>query len=131
MHGVPFFGPPDTQIYVKIGTNLLSTIIILYVHFYLSKPSPPARPGVVDAQLIFNWCHFEWEIEGNYGVWDDDFRFEIYSMGITKIAMASIRVDVDFQPTASKDEKNYFRQCLTLAERIQVRAALVNLNRSF
>ena len=49
---------------------------------------------------MFDWCVFSWEIEGNYGVWDDDFRFEVYALGIPKLAVATIDVDISLENNA-------------------------------
>ena len=40
---------------------------------------------VDNATLMFDWCSWEWEVEGQYGVWDSDFRFDVYCMQITAL----------------------------------------------
>ena len=75
-----------------------------------------------DATMIFDWCRWEWEIEGNYGVWDDDFRFEVYSLTIPSIAKAKVSVNVAFGENTRNESKDYFRNCLSLPEKIQVRS---------
>lgn len=41
--------------------------------------------GIENAQLMFDWCSWEWDFSGRYGVWDDDFRYTVYSLGIRSI----------------------------------------------
>ena len=47
--------------------------------------------GIKNVQLIFDWCKWDWEIDGKYGVWDEDFRFNLYSMNITKLTVEQVR----------------------------------------
>ena len=59
-------------------------------------------------------------MEGRYGVWDGDFRFDVYSMGITTLAAETITVEVDFEKSTNNETKDYFNTCLSLPEKIQV-----------
>ena len=47
--------------------------------------------GLENAQLIFDWCKMEWEYDGKYGVWDEDFRYDVYSMFITRMNLDKVR----------------------------------------
>ena len=47
--------------------------------------------GLENVELIFDWCSMEWEYDGKYGVWDDDFRYDVYSMSIPRMGLAEVR----------------------------------------
>ena len=69
----------------------------------------PLSAYAIDApHLMFDWCYFTWEIEGNYGVWDSDFRYEVYSLGIQRLAAAAvtINIDNDFGPASNHSNQN-------------------------
>ena len=46
--------------------------------------------GLENVELIFDWCKMEWEYDGKYGVWDDDFRYDVYSMSIPRMGLAEV-----------------------------------------
>ena len=72
--------------------------------------------NVDDAHIIFDWCKgWDWEIEGSFGVWDSDFRFPLYSLGVTEITKEVIEIQVNV--TAGKTVKDL--QNLTLTEKMQ------------
>ena len=55
------------------------------------------NPSVNHGELMFDWCRWEWEMDGNFGVWDDDFRFDLYSCNISANSMKQVGFMVSFQ----------------------------------
>ena len=72
-------------------------------------------------QLMFDWCRWQWNILGRYGVWDSDFRFELYSMGIITHTTTRARLSVDFDEALASNATSvrFFRECLHPTEQIQ------------
>ena len=59
-------------------------------------------------------------MQGKYGIYDDDFRFQLYSMGIINLATAEVDIQVDFDSKlATNDTKRFFSECLHPVEQLQ------------
>ena len=73
-------------------------------------------------QIMFDWCEWEWNLRGKYGVWDDDFRFESYSLGIITHATTNVDLSIGFDPKLPVDaaSSRFFKECLHPTEQIQV-----------
>ena len=74
--------------------------------------------------IIFDWCRWEWSFTGRRGIWDSDFRFETYSLGLVYLVDTKIDIFIEFDDDekngASSGMREYFKECLTLQEQLQV-----------
>ena len=78
---------------------------------------------------MLDWCHWEWNLKGKYGIWDDDFRFQLYALGIINHANADVDIGVDFEDDVDSHSRSssfsngssarFFRECLHPTEQIQ------------
>ena len=57
------------------------------------------------AQIIFHWCHWDWGMSNRRGIWDTDFRFEAYALGLTLLDGTTIKIQTDFHANATKENK--------------------------
>ena len=49
--------------------------------------------GIDDAMLIFDWCDWGWELDGNNFLWDDDFRFHVYTLSLSKLEFKQVCIN--------------------------------------
>ena len=81
------------------------------------------KANVRHSRIIFDWCLWEWSLNGRRGIWDTDFRFETYSLGLVFLANTEINVRVDFNEMtspASALQRQYFVECLSRPRQLQV-----------
>ena len=93
---------------------------------FLLRTAEGSFSAVQDAVHIFDWCAWEWEINGGYGVWDADFRYETYSLKINSWAVRTVSLTVSFNESvaaAAEETANVtrraFRHCLSLPQKIE------------
>ena len=56
-------------------------------------------------QIIFHWCHWDWGMSNRRGIWDTDFRFEAYALGLTLLDGTTIKIQTDFHANATEENK--------------------------
>ena len=86
------------------------------------SPEAALKNNVEYARTIFDWCRWEWSFKGRRGIWDTDFRFETYSLGLVILADTKIDVHVEFDEDRTPQQKRrYFKECLNHREQLQVK----------
>ena len=85
------------------------------------SPEAAIKDNVKYSRIIFDWCRWEWSFTGRRGIWDTDFRFETYSLGLVYLADTEIDILVEFDKNA-ENGSDYFKKwkCLSIQEQLQV-----------
>ena len=60
-------------------------------------------------------------LSARYGVWEEDFRFPLYSLGLIFLSTTEVNVTIDFDDKVSVNDTSsrFFRDCLHPTEQIQ------------